>query len=196
MDEVSAMPSLFAPINLPMTIEVERPGVACLVCRRSPDTAAQGGNTTRGHYAARRADGQPLSTPRSIRCNRNATDRSSNKCIPFANILDIKVGEALTLGWLVVRFVTQERVAEETIFFQSSGIDHFRAAVRAWRRNAGRTTPAPSAQEWEPVVSGHKSSSCSWLPSSMWSNWEPMSKTAIEMGVFSKMVTLKICRSL
>jgi len=63
------------------------------------------------------------------------------------------VGEALTLGWLVVRFVTQERVAEETIFFQSSGIDHFRAAVRAWRRNARRTTGPSSAQAWEQVWS-------------------------------------------
>ncbi len=46
------------------------------------------------------------------------------------------------------------------------------------------------------VVSGHKSNSDSWLPSSISSNWEPMSKTAIEMGVFSKSVMLKICRSL
>ena len=45
------------------------------------------------------------------------------------------------------------------------------------------------------VVSGHKSNNCSWLPSSIASNWEPSAKTAIEMGVFSKSVTLRICRS-
>ena len=55
---------------------------------------------------------------------------------------------------------------------------------------------AASAAIGDPVVSGHKSNNCSWLPSSIWSNWEPMSKTAIEMGVFSKSVTLRICRSL
>lgn len=50
--------------------------------------------------------------------------------------------------------------------------------------------------EKDPIVSGHKSNNDSWLPSSIASNWEPMSKTAMEMGVFSKSVTLKICRSL
>src|SRR6266849_6240572 len=47
-----------------------------------------------------------------------------------------------------------------------------------------------------PVVSNHKSNNINWLPSSMSSNWEPMSKTALEMGVFSNKVTLRISRSL
>ncbi len=72
--------------------------------------------------------------------------------IPFANILVVELGEALTLGWLVVRFVAQDRVADESIFFQSSGIDHFRAAVRAWRRNVAPTTaPDPPAETWRQI---------------------------------------------
>ena len=31
-------------------------------------------------------------------------------------------------------------------------------------------------------MSGHKSNTCNWLPSSICSHWEPMSKTAMEMG--------------
>ena len=36
------------------------------------------------------------------------------------------------------------------------------------------------------VVSGHKSNSSNWLSLSMSSNWEPTSKRAVEMGIFSK----------
>jgi len=53
-----------------------------------------------------------------------------------------------------------------------------------------------TATEWDAIVSGHKSNSCNLLPSSIWSNWEPTSKTAVDLGVFSKSVTLRICRSL
>ena len=56
--------------------------------------------------------------------------------IPFANILSIEVGEALTLGWFVARHVVADNVAVETVFFQSSGIDLFRHAVRLWRAQA------------------------------------------------------------
>lgn len=74
--------------------------------------------------------------------------------IPFANILVIELGEALTLGWLVIRFVAQDRIADESIFFQSSGIDHFRAAVRSWRRHAQSSGVREFVPEsWEPVWS-------------------------------------------
>jgi hypothetical protein len=74
--------------------------------------------------------------------------------IPFADILVIELGEALTLGWLVVRFVISGDAADQTIFFQSSGIDHFRAAVRAWRRNGSRAASSePSAEAWEQLWS-------------------------------------------
>src|SRR5205809_1816366 len=39
------------------------------------------------------------------------------------------------------------------------------------------------------LVSGHKSNSGNWLPSSLSLNWEPTSKIAVEMGIFSKSVT-------
>ncbi len=48
----------------------------------------------------------------------------------------------------------------------------------------------------EALVSGHKSNSCSWLPSSISSNLGATSKTAVEMGIFSNSVTLRIWRSL
>jgi hypothetical protein len=47
-----------------------------------------------------------------------------------------------------------------------------------------------------PLVSGHKLNRGNWLASSIASNWEATSKTAVEMGIFSKSVTLRICRSL
>lgn len=55
--------------------------------------------------------------------------------VPFASIVTVEVGEALTLGWFVVRFAAAGRLASETVFFQSSGINLFRDAVRVWRRN-------------------------------------------------------------
>jgi hypothetical protein len=66
--------------------------------------------------------------------------------IPFSRLLCTEIGEALTLGWLVVRFAAAGGLASETVFFQSSGIEHFRAAVRAIRGAGGgavrRTGPA------------------------------------------------------
>jgi hypothetical protein len=54
--------------------------------------------------------------------------------IPLANILTLALGEALTLGWLAVHFVEDHALASETVFFQSSGIEHFRELVRRWLR--------------------------------------------------------------
>ena len=47
-----------------------------------------------------------------------------------------------------------------------------------------------------PVVSGYKLNSCNWLRLGLSSNWEPASRTAVEMGIFSKSVRLKTWRSL
>jgi hypothetical protein len=49
---------------------------------------------------------------------------------------------------------------------------------------------------WLPVVSGYKSNSGNGLRASLSSTLGPASKRAVEMGVFSKSVTLKIWRSL
>lgn len=69
--------------------------------------------------------------------------------IPLTSVLTIALGEALTLAWLVVRFAADEQLASEIVFFQSSGIEHFRELVRRWLR---RFSPAPSclqpAENW------------------------------------------------
>ena len=57
--------------------------------------------------------------------------------IPLAKLLTLGIGEALTLGWLVAHFVEERAVATEVVFFQSSGIAHFRELVRLWLRGEG-----------------------------------------------------------
>ena len=52
--------------------------------------------------------------------------------IPLSNIVTLSLGEALTLGWLVVRFVEGGEIEQEVVFFQSSGITYFRDVVRLW----------------------------------------------------------------
>ena len=54
--------------------------------------------------------------------------------IPLTSVLILALGEALTLGWLIVRFEHDRQPASEIVFFQSSGIDHFRELVRRWIR--------------------------------------------------------------
>lgn len=72
------------------------------------------------------------------------------RAVPFADVLAVELGEALTLGWLVVRFNDGGQTASETIVFQSSGIEHFRAALRAWRQRAAPgTTGNPSRDAWQ-----------------------------------------------
>lgn len=72
--------------------------------------------------------------------------------VPFASIFTIELGEALTLGWLVVRFAAAGQAASETVFFQSSGIEHFREAVRAWRAAAmPATMSGRQSADW-PVI--------------------------------------------
>lgn len=54
--------------------------------------------------------------------------------IPLNSVLTIALGEALTLAWLFVRFAGGRRATSEIVFFQSSGIEHFRELVRRWLR--------------------------------------------------------------
>ena len=101
---------------------------------------------------------------------------------------------------------TASEKTEVWVFFDR---DNLYVSFRAWesrpdrmianemRRDSGNIRQGDSVGVRPgPVVSGHKSNSCNWLPSSMSSDWEPTSKTAVEMGIFSKSVTLRICRSL
>lgn len=53
--------------------------------------------------------------------------------IPFEAVLSIELGEALTLGWLVLRFAGEGVLMTESAAFHASGIAHFRAALRAFR---------------------------------------------------------------
>lgn len=73
--------------------------------------------------------------------------------VPLGHILVIEVGEALTLGWLVLRFAVENRVGSETVFFQSSGMDLFRTAVRLIRQNG---QPAggvdPQTAQWDRLL--------------------------------------------
>jgi hypothetical protein len=61
--------------------------------------------------------------------------------IRFTNVLTIALGEALTLGWLVVWFAANRQPASEIVFFHSSGIEHVRELVRIWVR---RLSPVSS----------------------------------------------------
>ncbi|OFW06617.1 MAG: hypothetical protein A3H96_13215 [Acidobacteria bacterium RIFCSPLOWO2_02_FULL_67_36] len=75
------------------------------------------------------------------------------RSIPFSHLFEIELGEALTLGWLVLRFASEDRVASETIFFQSSGMELFRTAVRLVRRTAAPGGRVDSqAAEWERLL--------------------------------------------
>lgn len=65
------------------------------------------------------------------------------RSIPIANIVTVAIGEALTLGWFVIRFVDVRDVESEVVFFNSSGIDHFRDLVRLWMRERCRRPGRP-----------------------------------------------------
>jgi hypothetical protein len=70
-------------------------------------------------------------TARSLIVSRDQHRRAtvpSVRSIPLASILTIAIGEALTLGWLAVHYAAESRLETEIVFFQSSGIEHFRHA--------------------------------------------------------------------
>lgn len=69
--------------------------------------------------------------------------------IPLTNVLTIALGEALTLAWLFVRFTDGRQSASEIVFFQSSGIEHFRELVRRWvRRLSPVSSHSRPAENW------------------------------------------------
>jgi len=82
-----------------------------------------------------------------------AHERRTVRIVPLTRLLTISVGEALTLGWLVLRFVVDGQCAFETVFFHSSGIAHFREFVQRWcgRLPAG-DTPAVADQRWRAML--------------------------------------------
>jgi hypothetical protein len=69
--------------------------------------------------------------------------------IPLASVLTIALGEALTLGWLAIQFAANRQLASAIVFFQSSGIEHFRELVRRWlRRLAPVSSHRRPAEDW------------------------------------------------
>jgi hypothetical protein len=81
-----------------------------------------------------------------ISCDSHAQDGSRTVCaVPYRDIFSVELGEALTLGWLVFRYAAAGAVASETVFFQSTGIDLFRMAIRIVRGRETLAVPAPAA---------------------------------------------------
>jgi hypothetical protein len=74
--------------------------------------------------------------------------RRTVRRIPLANVLTLAIGEALTLGWLAVRFVEDRAVVTEIVFFQSSGIEHFRELVRRLPWESPGTSPVAGTPAW------------------------------------------------
>ena len=72
--------------------------------------------------------------------HREGQERSV-RSIPFDRVLSIELGHALVLGWLRIRFAENHVALDETIFFASSGIRHFQAAVRAYRSRLAEPLP-------------------------------------------------------
>ena len=64
--------------------------------------------------------------------------------IPFGQILYVQVGTALSLGWFSVEFIANHKPSCMTLFFTATGIEHFEALIREYRRitaaNCGQLT--------------------------------------------------------
>jgi hypothetical protein len=98
-----------------------------------------------------------------------ATPRSV-ATIELEEVSCLELGSALLFGWLVVRHAESGHPRRHTVPFNSRGMDHFRAVVRAYRRlgqqgsadsEAGlgwsdvwKDTPAYLRSEVEPLIDG------------------------------------------
>lgn len=71
----------------------------------------------------------------------------SLRAIPFERVRWIELGQALALGWLVIWFFSDGLLQSETVFFPSSGIHHFQAALRVFRMRG----PEPASPARDPV---------------------------------------------
>jgi hypothetical protein len=58
----------------------------------------------------------------------------SVRAIAFDHVRWIEIGQAVALGWLMIWFSSDGLLQSETVFFPASGIHHFQAAVRSFRR--------------------------------------------------------------
>jgi len=61
--------------------------------------------------------------------------------IPFHRVIEVELGSALLIGWFALRFIRDGNVVSSSILFPAStGMLHFAAAIRHYRR---ATQPAP-----------------------------------------------------
>jgi hypothetical protein len=75
--------------------------------------------------------------------------------ISFDRVIEVELGHALLIGWFALRFVRDGDVVSSSLLFPAStGMLHFAAAIRRYRR-ATQSAPARSSQEgmaWHEVL--------------------------------------------
>ena len=92
------------------------------------------------------------------------------------------------------KFTSAEDLSQEVmlnVYRKAQQIRH-RELFRAWLFKIARNTLCRHYDK--PLLSGYKSNRINWLESSGESSWESGGWSACKMGVFSKSVTLRICR--
>lgn len=72
--------------------------------------------------------------------------------VPLGNVLALEIGEALTLGWLLVGSRQGDGVRRDSIFFPSTGIGLFHLAVRALRAGASQNRSHGVGEAWWPAT--------------------------------------------
>jgi len=75
--------------------------------------------------------------------------------IPFRRVIEVELGNALLIGWFTLRFIRDRDVVSSSLLFPAStGMLHFAAAIRHYRR-ATQPAPASSSQggmAWHEVL--------------------------------------------
>lgn len=57
--------------------------------------------------------------------------------IPFSQVICIEIGNALLLGWLVIRFIKDGQLSDASLFYTARGSHHFERAVCEFRKMHG-----------------------------------------------------------
>jgi hypothetical protein len=78
----------------------------------------------------------------------------SLRAVPFDRVRWIELGQALALGWVVIWFLADGVLESETVFFPASGIHHFQAAVRVFRRRGPEPASPHPYPGWEDATRG------------------------------------------
>lgn len=107
-----------------------------------------------------------------------AEDTPTVATIPFRRIHTIELGEALTLGWLRVRFADLD-ARSQIVYFNSTGIGMFREAVRQWMR---RLRPVPVKSEPAAPASRLLDGGPAYLTAQLLPLLDPQSMVLLERG--------------